>query len=395
MPGYPTVNSSQSQAVYSGATQSNFELSATKTGNFDSSVAASRDLHKSENHSSRTSTAISPSSLSPMPQKKDSKYFCTHCPEEFKWKGDWKRHEAHKHEHQDEYTCESCPRAVSCTRGPYYTKRDFNRHHRKVHKCHSCPKTDACRRGLPKKRAWGCGFCSKALLTWDERIDHIAQHYDEGKKMFEWECSSVILSLLLQPSMVDVWKALITSQFGYQSGQWPVCRWFQENTKDLQAGLEGGYQDSENLAIEALNLAELRSAVAVTQSIGWTENIVDSISPPFAMNHESSTQPTYVDALGETHFSPSAFVSTPRRASGLAIPSSSTGSDFPFHYRNEVYHDTPSQYSLTASQWAIHPPVVSSDGYQPQNDIGSSETSSRKVLRSQARPSSDRSLNPL
>ena len=385
---------SQSQAECISASQSKPSLSTMKTKDSDYTAVASR-TQTSESHPSYARSALSPSSLNPVPPKKDPKYFCTHCPGEFKWKGDWKRHEAHKHEHQDEYTCESCPQVTSCIRGPYYTKRDFDRHHKKAHKCHSCPKTDACRRGLPKKRAWGCGFCCQALLTWDERIDHIAQHYEEGSKPSEWDYSSVILSLLMQPSVIDAWKTLINARFGFHSEQWLVCRWSQENTVGLQAGLEGDCEDLENLATEALDLAHVEFAGTGPQFTSWTGNPCNSFAPSFAIDHESRIQPSYTNSSEKIHYSEAAFVSTPDTTSSLAMPSSSTLPHFPSHHRNDIYHGSPSQHSPAPSQWVIHPRVVDPNSYQLQHTAYMDETESKQVLRSQARSKSDRTPNPL
>ena len=383
----------QPQAAHTLAMQSSSSLPTAETETPDFTDVASRELPIPESHPSYNRIGVSPSSSSPAPQKRDSKYFCTHCPGEFKWKGDWKRHEAHKHEHQDVYTCEPCPQVASCTRGPYYTKRDFDRHHKKAHKCHSCPKTDACRRELPKKRAWGCGFCFQALLTWDERIDHIAQHYEEGKKASEWDYSSVILSLLLQPSMIDVWKSAISARFGIQSGQWLTCRWSQENTKHLLAGLEGDCQDLENLAAEALDLAQVKFADPVTQSTDWIMNTYSSFPPTFVTNHGSHFQPSYTDSSDKTNYPESAFIATPSNAPNLAMLPP-TNSHYAFPHRNDIYQDSPSPHYLATSQWPNYQPEVDPDRHRPQKGTsGLRETERKKILQSQAQPKFDRGPN--
>jgi hypothetical protein len=32
-----------------------------------------------------------------------------------------------------------------------------------------------------------CGFCNLAMDSWDERVDHIAEHFKTGKSMADWE----------------------------------------------------------------------------------------------------------------------------------------------------------------------------------------------------------------
>jgi hypothetical protein len=31
-----------------------------------------------------------------------------------------------------------------------------------------------------------CGFCDISMTTWTERVDHLAEHFREGKTMADW-----------------------------------------------------------------------------------------------------------------------------------------------------------------------------------------------------------------
>jgi hypothetical protein len=34
---------------------------------------------------------------------------------------------------------------------------------------------------------WNCGFCDTLLTSWSDRIDHIGDHFREGKTMSSWD----------------------------------------------------------------------------------------------------------------------------------------------------------------------------------------------------------------
>ncbi|KAL9116707.1 MAG: hypothetical protein Q9187_006765 [Circinaria calcarea] len=172
------------------------------------------------------------------------RYFCTFCDKAFGRKGDWKSHEMEFHERQEEYTCTECDK-------DYYFKHRFIRHHLNHHGCENCPHAETCRTTLPKKRAWGCGFCGQSFPTLPNRFEHIAEHYEAGTKRAEWKHSLMILGLLRQPDVVDPWS-LILDRIGVSD--WSTCFWSKEAASRLQNELElKGLKTGEMLAMDAYN----------------------------------------------------------------------------------------------------------------------------------------------
>lgn len=176
------------------------------------------------------------------------KYFCTFCDKGFGRKGDWKSHEMEFHERQDEYACTACE-------GKFYLKHRFIRHHLSRHGCVDCPHVETCRRILPKKRAWGCGFCGQYLPTLANRFEHVAEHYEAGMEKSEWNHSLVILGLLSQPDVVGPWS-LMLGETGVSD--WSTCSWSKETTNRLQIDLElEGLKTGKMLAMEAYKAMEV------------------------------------------------------------------------------------------------------------------------------------------
>lgn len=154
---------------------------------------------------------------------KDSKmktFQCTFCPDTFKTKYDWTRHETSLHLPLKRYIC--CPfspimedpatKTKSCA---YCGILDPTIYHIKTHNHSYCQDRDLETRTffrkdhlrkhlqsvhesqlLPHMDAWlleavfinsRCGFCGQRFSIWKERNDHIAAHFKKGKNMDEWK----------------------------------------------------------------------------------------------------------------------------------------------------------------------------------------------------------------
>lgn len=191
------------------------------------------------------------------------RYFCTFCEKDFGRKGDWKSHEKEFHERQEEYACPSCD-------DKFYLKHRFIRHHSKGHGCVDCPHAETCRTILPKKRAWGCGFCGQSLPTLSNRFKHIAEHYEDGMKRSQWNHSWVILGLLTQPYVLDSWSLVLVDK---GVCDWSTCSWSKETTSELQNELElEGPKTGATLAMDAYNLMKTvaTGTGAITAPMPWT-----------------------------------------------------------------------------------------------------------------------------
>ena len=206
------------------------------------------------------------------------KYFCTFCDKGFGRKGDWKSHEKEFHERQDEFACTAC-------NGKFSIKHRFIRHHLKRHGCEDCPHAETCRSSLPKKRAWGCGFCGQYLDTFDNRYEHIAKHYEAGMERSKWNHSLVILGLLRQPNVVGPWS-LVLGKAGVSD--WSTCSWAKETTNELQRDLElEGLKTGAMLAMDAYSTMKCIAAdsEALSARTPWIGRPVHTSTATPSRNH--------------------------------------------------------------------------------------------------------------
>ena len=256
-----------------------------------SDLPSANDSPTNEN-SARLSTQSSNLQTKPLPippAPPQPKYYCTCCDDKgFYRKGDWKSHEREFHEHQEEYSCTFCTRKD-------YAKQRFIRHHANTHGCKDCPHVDACRTILPKKRAWGCGFCGRYLKSWSDRIDHIANHYETGKQRSEWNHTNVMIGLLSQPLLHDIWDSLVRVTYG----TYVELSWSKSATRQLQASLEfEGPQTADSIAQEALRLAratphpvpQIETITPLTYLMPSDNNSRPDSAPIFSTQEQDSGQ---------------------------------------------------------------------------------------------------------
>lgn len=145
---------------------------------------------------------------------------CTFCTDTFKSKYDWSRHEKSLHLSLDKFIC--CPQGgavpdpntggkvcayclqaepnpdhlethghqTCIEKGPeartFYRKDHLRQHLRLMHNCELLPHMDTWKFELKFINS-RCGFCARRFNVWQERVDHIAAHFKDGKKMIEWK----------------------------------------------------------------------------------------------------------------------------------------------------------------------------------------------------------------
>ncbi|KAF2125232.1 hypothetical protein P153DRAFT_300914 [Dothidotthia symphoricarpi CBS 119687] len=149
----------------------------------------------------------------------DRIFKCTFCCDTFKHKYDWARHEKSLHLNMEEWQCTPhggsvllvhtgrvhCAYCSALDPNPEHlqqhnhfacqdersTPRVFRRkdhlvqHLRLVHGLETLPLIDDWKiESMPVVSR--CGFCNVALNSWDERTDHLAAHFREGKTMSDW-----------------------------------------------------------------------------------------------------------------------------------------------------------------------------------------------------------------
>ncbi|ESZ92366.1 hypothetical protein SBOR_7250 [Sclerotinia borealis F-4128] len=257
----------------------------------------------------KSSTNINAKKLPDIPQK-FVRYGCTICGQQFERKGakgDWKRHEQTKCEQQKLWYCMPKEPTTQVLGIWYcmlcnYTESNRNemiKHLIDQHRFQNCwgkplskrshPRKDKLRdhlkkhhglsegsigwenwhQDLPEKKAWGCGFCGGCFITWDARLDHIAEHYEkQGLDVSHWSLTNVIKGLLKQPREWDIshaWKALV----GHNDR---LYTWLDDDAIILQRKLEYREDTPQNLAEEARRLAKRSSHNAVPQTWSLSES---------------------------------------------------------------------------------------------------------------------------
>ncbi|KAJ4045216.1 hypothetical protein NW756_009680 [Fusarium oxysporum] len=151
--------------------------------------------------------------------KKPRIFHCTFCCDSFSKKHDWTRHEKTLHLDCDQWICAPYGGAVvssstgrstcaycnildptenhlnshnhnACHNGqqPHIFRRKDNliQHLRGFHQLDTLPILDDWRIPPPPISS-RCGFCDQHLASWQDRADHLTQHFRQGKTMAEWK----------------------------------------------------------------------------------------------------------------------------------------------------------------------------------------------------------------
>lgn len=148
------------------------------------------------------------------------KFQCTFCSDCFKKKYDWQRHEKSQHLPLERWTC--CPQGsvnvqpetneITCvfcgasdptpehihghgytqcmSRCPaernFYRKDHLRQHLRLMHyDCIMIPAMETWKSAVATLRS-RCGFCGVELKTWNARVEHLSEHFQNGTRMEEW-----------------------------------------------------------------------------------------------------------------------------------------------------------------------------------------------------------------
>lgn len=146
---------------------------------------------------------------------------CTFCTETFKTKHDWQRHEKSLHLSLESWICApNGPVEVSAGTGlpacVYCGSQCTTPQHAEIHNHASCAEKTIEERTFYRKdhfrqhlhlshdvkfeaarmNSWQtvksdirskCGFCGSILMSWTARVDHLADHFKNGKSMAEWK----------------------------------------------------------------------------------------------------------------------------------------------------------------------------------------------------------------
>lgn len=112
----------------------------------------------------------------------------------------------------------------------------------------------------PDREALGCGFCSTCFVGHTEAyIEHIIAHYKiEKRTIEEWDVSTQIKSLLMQPHVLREWYEICYVRFECDSDRWPSMRWSNADAAYLARFLERrlSHKDLRQVLTKALDLAK-------------------------------------------------------------------------------------------------------------------------------------------
>ncbi|EEU38455.1 uncharacterized protein NECHADRAFT_88613 [Fusarium vanettenii 77-13-4] len=121
-------------------------------------------------------------------------YQCTFCPETFKTKHNWTRHEKSLHLSLERWVCSPNgatamhpEQGISCI---YCRQADPNEPHLNARLVHGTKymewPMDSWKTDNAEIRS-RCGFCGEALSSWAIRVDHLADHFKSESTMADWK----------------------------------------------------------------------------------------------------------------------------------------------------------------------------------------------------------------
>jgi hypothetical protein len=133
------------------------------------------------------------------------KYWCTICNERCFARDIWQLHEARCYWRGAQYSCPYCDERFT-------SESRFRDHHRYKHATLPC--VVRCADARSRRAGWGCGFCAAYLDRWEERCNHVGDHFETGSPGLVWQYSNVVRGLLRQPEIDRHWQDLLVEKHG-------------------------------------------------------------------------------------------------------------------------------------------------------------------------------------
>ena len=111
------------------------------------------------------------------------------------------------------------------------------------------------------KAFWSCGLCICHFGSFNERLNHVRNHFKEHPTPDQWRLTTEILGLLGQPHMGQIWAQLLEARHGQHRIE--VTWQESEDTDSLKLKLQMGaseVNDAQRLTEEAYALSNLAQA---------------------------------------------------------------------------------------------------------------------------------------
>jgi hypothetical protein len=226
-PGSSTNDSSHASSEHKRYTASGSSLDTSRSSLSDlsfasafshrSSLGSFGSMDRKERRRRRkTSTPIN--TFNQQKARASRPFQCTFCTDSFAAKYDWQRHEKSMHLILDQWTCSphggvteenNILRCVFCSianpdkehmethnyiscqekslqERTFFRKDHLNQHLRLMHNAKFQRCMDRWQSSITEVKS-RCGFCGTTLLTWKDRVDHLAGHFKNGANMAQWQ----------------------------------------------------------------------------------------------------------------------------------------------------------------------------------------------------------------
>ena len=195
------------------------------------------------------------------------RYWCTFCDAVFDDLTEWKLHEFDFHDRGDQGNARE---PVENTSAPGPT-----------------PATGGPPRYSRIRSAWGCGFCAAVIMARADYLDHVGNHFDEGKGKSDWQHTRVIEGLLRQPKIAPVWMALVSKEEAARDSKLRFV-WNSETTsRAIETGEPTRLQDMlEFFATGAQTAAQIVALAYSCADARPEGNVSDLINRHYLRNPE-------------------------------------------------------------------------------------------------------------
>ncbi len=156
-----------------------------------------------------------------------------------------------------------------------------------------------------KKKHFACGICVFYCTSPEELANHVdAVHYKSLEFFPNWDCNKVMLGLLSQPRLSDLWR---TARAAYPLVQESWFTWDSTQVKQLQNDLEEGRKPPADLVTAAIDQSKYgRSKYDHVESMAlssFTGPIIDNSQSIQGLQHQNalSTLPSTSEQGISTH----------------------------------------------------------------------------------------------